>query len=60
MTARRYTQAQVAEIFAKAEASAEKVGTTAEFWDGYVLAYVAAALGVKVARHEAPEAAAAR
>lgn len=60
MTARRYTQAQVAEIFAKAEASAEKVGTTGELWDGYVLAYVAAALGVKVARHEALEAAAAR
>ena len=53
MTARRYTQAQVVEIFAKAEASAEKVGTSDEHWDSYVLGFVSAALGVKVARHEA-------
>ncbi|MDN4521405.1 hypothetical protein QYF68_26805 [Mycolicibacterium austroafricanum] len=53
MTARRYTQAQVAEIFAKAEASAEENEIRADHWDGYVLGYVSAALGVKVARHEA-------
>ena len=51
MTARRYTQAQVTEIFAKAEASA--ASQKAENWDAYVLGYVSAALGVKLARHEA-------
>ncbi|MCG7596303.1 hypothetical protein [Mycobacterium sp. PSTR-4-N] len=51
MTARRYTQAQVADIFAKAEASADSL--PAENWDAYVLGYVSAALGVKLARFEA-------
>lgn len=55
MTARRYTQNQIAEIFAKAEAAAE--GQRAEFWDAYVLGYVSAALGVKIAKHEADRAA---
>lgn len=60
MTARRYTQAQVAEIFAKAEASAEKVGSSDEHWDAYVLGFVSAALGVRIARHEADLAAVTR
>lgn len=58
MTARRYTQAQVADIFAKAEASAEKNEIRAEHWDSYVLGFVSAALGVRIARHEANLAAA--
>lgn len=51
MTPRRYTQKQIADIFAKAEASA--ASEPAEIRDAYVLGYVSAALGVKLARFEA-------
>jgi hypothetical protein len=53
MTARHYTQAQVARIFANAEAAADKDGIRAENWDAYVLGYVSSALGVTVERHDA-------
>jgi hypothetical protein len=48
MAARRYTQSQVNQIFAKAEASAEDVTN----WDAYMLGYVSAALGVNLTRHD--------
>ena len=51
MTPRRYTQAQITDIFAKAEASA--ASGPAEVRDAYVLGYVSAALGVKLACFEA-------
>lgn len=57
VTARRYTQAEVADIFAKAEASAEENEIRADHWDGYVLGFVSASLGVKIAKHETDRAA---
>lgn len=53
MTARSFSQAEIAHVFTLAEASAEENSISDGVRDGYVLAYVAAALGVSIPRHEA-------
>lgn len=52
MSARRYTQAQVEAIFAKATTAAEKNGGVTN-WDAFVLGYVSSALGVNLTRYAA-------
>lgn len=49
MSARRYTQAQVERIFAKAEASADESGVAPHARDSYLLGFVSASLGVTMA-----------
>lgn len=51
MTPRRYTQKQITDIFAKAEASA--ASEPAEHRDAYYMLGYVSSDGVKLARHEA-------
>lgn len=48
---RQYTQAQVARIFADAEASAARREVSADDWAEYVLGFVSQSLGVTLNRY---------
>ena len=53
VTVSHFSRADLAKIFAAAEKSAGDDGIRPDGWDGYVLAFVAAAVGVRVAAHDA-------
>lgn len=50
MKPRIYTQAEVEQIFADAQAAAARLKQL-DNWDAYVLGYVSASLGVELARY---------